>query len=396
MPKFLSVLVFLPIFLFADQIVSREGDIVTVVASGEYIMGDSDSRKESRNMALAQAKTNASEVAGTYIESNFESITQQINGENVDKVTKKELRSFSAAILQNEITNENLELLANQTTVYKISIKAKIDLSTLRERVKQIGEDKAKKDQIADLEKKNKELASTIEKLSQQMKVLENSKMVKTDELKALRDEREELFTKIEKNEGAVKLVFEKGSISNEYQERKDKVNYIVSVINDAMKKHLSKYVKISIEKPKIIEEKNNIYILEFETSWAFDMKGFKAFLDSKDVKVYFDNRGDTGRMLIDNEYYQVIYDLLLQQMSEYRACIMFRFPNEKIQIPLFENGSNIFTLSNHPRDTIQFTLTKKQLENFSDVNAIIETEIGNESSDFSGECGLAEFWGRG
>lgn len=239
----------------ADQIVSREGDIVTVIASGEYIMGDSDNRKEARTMALTQAKTNASEVAGTYIESNFESVTKQTNGTTVDKVTKQELRSFSAAILQSEITNDTMEMLANKTTVYKVSIKARIDLATLRERVKQLGEDNAKKDRLMGLEKENKDLSSALEKLSGQMRTLENSKSVKPEEIRELREARDRLFTKLEKNEAATKVVFEKGSVLNEYQQKIADVDEAIDYIQNTFIKSLSKYASISIAKPRFINK---------------------------------------------------------------------------------------------------------------------------------------------
>lgn len=247
------LLLMIAISLFsADQIVSREGDVVTVIASGEYIMGDSDNRKEARTMALTQAKVNASEVAGTYIESNFESVIKQTNDSQVDKVTKQELRSFSAAILQSEITNDIMEMLANKTTVYKITIKAKIDLATLRERVKQIGEDKTKKDRLIGLEKENSVLTSALQKLSEQMRDLEKRKSVKPEEVRALRDERERLFAKIEKNEGAVKLIFDKKIVLNEYQQRKATLEDLKYFISNELFKDLSQKVKISIDKPKI------------------------------------------------------------------------------------------------------------------------------------------------
>ncbi len=256
MSKIFFILVLMVSSLFsADQIVSREGDIVTVIASGEYIMGDSDNRKEARMMALTQAKINASEVAGTYIESNFESVTKQINGDTVDKVTKQELRSFSAAILQSEITNDTMEMLANKTTVYKVAIKARIDLGTLRERVKQLGEDKAKKDRLMGLEKENKDLSSALEKLSGQMRTLENAKSVKPEEIKVLRDERERLFTKIEKNEGATKVIFEKGSIQSEYEQKIAEVNEAIDFIDNNFIKKMSQHAIIHIDKPEITSE---------------------------------------------------------------------------------------------------------------------------------------------
>lgn len=257
---FVLVVLLVTTCVYADQIVSRYGDIVTVVASGEYIMGDSDNRKEARMMALTQAKTNASEVAGTYIESNFESVTKQINGDSIDKVTKQELRSFSAAILQSEITHDNMEMLVNKTTVYKVSIKARIDLATLRERVKQLGEDKAKKDRLIALEIENKDLSSALEKLSRQMRTLENAKSIKPEEIKVLRDERERLLTKIEKNEGAAKFVFEKGSIQNEYERKIAEVDEAIDMIDNNFIKKLSKHAIINVNKPKITSVSDSHY----------------------------------------------------------------------------------------------------------------------------------------
>jgi hypothetical protein len=371
--------------LSADQIVSRDGDIVTVIASGEYIMGDSDNRKESRTMALTQAKINASEVAGTYIESNFESITQQIDANTVNKVTKQELKSFSAGILQNEIMQDTMEMLADKSTIYKVTIKAKIDLAILRERVKQLGDDKAKKDRLLSLERENQKLSSTLEKLSEQMRTLENAKSVKPEEIKALHDERESLFTKIEKNEGATKLVFEKGAILNEYQQKVATATEIANVVNNLFDKHLSEYATVSIGKPKIISQDGNMYKLEFDYSVNFDIEkmAYKLRKNSINVDSYY-----AAYLAFDYDYYNDlgIYDILEKLIPPHRAYIVFSLPNGQVREGLY-NGSELGCLSydrsillvdKYSSNRITFEVSEEQLSTFSEITSTIEVEKDN------------------
>lgn len=376
--------------LSADQIVSREGDIVTVVASGEYIMGDSDNRKEARTMALTQAKTNASEVAGTYIESNFESVTKQTNGDTVDKVTKQELRSFSAAILQSEITNDTMEMLANKTTVYKVSIKARIDLATLRERVKQLGEDKAKKDRLIGLEKENKDLSFALEKLSEQMRTLESAKLIKPEEIRALREERDRLFTKLEKNEGATKLVFEKGSVLNEYQERVAKATEIANEVNAIFDNHLSEYVKVNIGKPKIVSQTANMFTLQFESSASFDMEKFlqsKAMVGSS-LHLQIDSK--KRNLYLNYKFYEdsgIDTKILRDLVHVYVVDVVFLLPDGAERRPLFSHCAhdgdridglgliNLSYYSGRESENITFKMTQDQLSQFSEINVEIDVQ---------------------
>lgn len=387
--------------LSADQIVSRDGDMVTVIASGEYIMGDSDNRKESRTMALTQAKINASEVAGTYIESNFESITQRIDGNTVDKVTKQELRSFSAAILQSEITNDTMEMLANKTTVYKVSIKARIDLATLRERVKQLGEDKAKKDRLIGLEKENQDLSSALKKLSSQMRTLENSKSVKPEEIKALRDERDRLFTKIEKNEGATKLVFEKGSVSNEYQQKLAMATEIAQVVNDLFDNHLSEYVTVNIEKPKVVGKNGNMFILQFKSSGHLDVEKIADKLRGSGIHVnpkqamggdrfaQFNLNGNSKKELnLDYNYYKQlgIDEILGKLIPQHSGSIVFLLPNNEERKYLFRKSHfplALFTQSCNTNYayTIEFEISQEQLNTLTEITSKIE--VKEDNSDY-------------
>lgn len=376
--------------LSADQIVSRDGDIVTVIASGEYIMGDSDNRKESRTMALTQAKINASEVAGTYIESNFESITQQIDGNTVDKVTKQELKSFSAGILQNEITQDTMEMLADKSTIYKVAIKAKIDLAILRERVKQIGEDKAKKDRLLSLERENQKLSSTLEKLSIQIRTLENTKSIQPEKLRVLRDERESLFTKIEKNEGATKLVFEKGIVLNEYQQKIATATEIANVVNNLFDKHLSEYVTVNIGKPRIISQDGNMYTLEFECSGNLNVEKIADKLRENSIHVNLQKDYNKAVLALDYNYYKEleIYDILRQLIPNHSGSIVFSLPNGQVRKYLFRrpDGDALFSQScnTNYQYSIQFEVSQKQLSTFSEITSTIEVKKDNSDRGYA------------
>lgn len=378
---FLAGILFSTLFS-ADQIVSREGDIVTVVASGEYIMGDSDNRKEARTMALTQAKTNASEVAGTYIESNFELVTKQTNGDTVDKVTKQELRSFSAAILQSEITNDTMEMLANKTTVYKVSIKARIDLATLRERVKQLGEDKAKKDRLLGLEKENQELSSALQKLSVQMRTLENTKSVKPEEIKALRDERDRLFTKLEKNEGAIKLVFEKGSIQTEYDQKVEIAKNVYETIDDTVYKHIADFITIVFDKPKVVDEDGVRYLLKINYRWEIDNHKVIDTLKKNSIQT---SDHDTDIALDSREYDETVRNLLDKRFRKdgRDICLLFSLPGIENEVRVGKMSGtdgmyrpNIFHSFSRfgygERSSINFIVTKEQMIMMDAVEAKI------------------------
>jgi hypothetical protein len=215
----IALALFLTAPIFAvDGMVSKNGNIVEVLSGGEYVMGDNDSKKDARQYALMQAKVSASEIAGTYIESNFEQIVDS-SGKNI---SRHELKSFSASILQVQVLSDDFEMLTNKTTICKIQIKATIDLSVLQERIKQLGEDKTKKEKIVTLQDENKDLLERMQKLASQLRTLENIKAIKPEEIRVLRDERESLMAKFQSNEsGAARLVLEKNSLADKYANAK-------------------------------------------------------------------------------------------------------------------------------------------------------------------------------
>src|SRR5438105_736806 len=69
-----------------------------IQASGEYRMGDNDTRGNARLVALEEAKRNALEQAGTYLESRTEVKNMTLSSD--------ELRAYAAGILKVNVTSD--------------------------------------------------------------------------------------------------------------------------------------------------------------------------------------------------------------------------------------------------------------------------------------------------
>jgi hypothetical protein len=93
-------------------------ELRTITATGEYRMGDHDTRADAKRLALLDAKRLALEQAGTYIES----ITQVKNFD----LTKEEIRACTAGIV--EVTEQATRItLEGETTVVRVAVTVNID-----------------------------------------------------------------------------------------------------------------------------------------------------------------------------------------------------------------------------------------------------------------------------
>jgi tetratricopeptide (TPR) repeat protein len=97
-----------------------------VTADGKYVMGDLDSKKDAKTLALMEAKRIALEKAGTYIESISEVRNYQL--------TKDQINSLAAGIMSVEVLKEDWKMFG-ESMVLLISIRATIDTSNLKTRV---------------------------------------------------------------------------------------------------------------------------------------------------------------------------------------------------------------------------------------------------------------------
>src|SRR5437016_13807568 len=97
---------------------NADAEIRTITATGEYRMGDNDSRSDAKRLALLDAKRLALEQAGTYIES----ITEV---ENFD-LSKEEIRAYTAGIVE-VVEQPTRTTMEGATTVVRVDVTVKID-----------------------------------------------------------------------------------------------------------------------------------------------------------------------------------------------------------------------------------------------------------------------------
>ena len=236
-----------------------------VEAVGEYVMGDSDTKLEARRIALEQAKRSAVEQIGTYLESE----TIVLN----DVLTKDEIRIYTAAVLKTTVLSEDLAILENKSTVFRIKIKANVDVGVLDKKIKEIKEDSQRKAQLALLQTENTKLLKELDTLSSQLKTGNGAGT------KKLREERENLFAKLDNNENAIQITFEKGTLlslamKNEdtlAQEKKDVDDFFQMIADNVKFKLGEPQIKLVGDKAELVVDvsyeiydiPNIIYILK-------------------------------------------------------------------------------------------------------------------------------------
>ena len=164
-------------------------------------MGDRDTKADARRIALEHAKLLAVEQIGTYLES--ETVVQK------SQVTKDEIRTYASAIVKTKVLSENISLLENKTTIFRINIKANVDIGILEKKINEIKSDNKRRDQIASLQIENIRLLNELENLSTKLK------SEKAGQYRNLINERENVLEKIVKNQNSLSIAFEKGTLLN-------------------------------------------------------------------------------------------------------------------------------------------------------------------------------------
>lgn len=241
-----------------------------VETTGEYVMGDQDTKVDARRIALEHAKLLAVEQIGTYLESE----TTVKNGQ----VTKDEIRTYASAIVKTTVLSENISLLENKTTIFQLKIRASVDIGALEIKVNEIKTNVKRKEKIAALQSENLRLIKELERLSAKLK------NEKAEEYRSLRQERENLFDKLEKNQNSIRIAFEKGTFLNLALEGKAKLEEDKNKIDDALK-FISDNVKLTVGEPKIIYKGNSADLM-IDVKWQIEdmdevknkMEAFYAF----------------------------------------------------------------------------------------------------------------------
>ena len=132
-----------------------------VVSEGKYVMGDLDSKKDAKALALIEAKRLALEQAGTYIASSTEVKNFQLS--------KDQINTLASGIMSVEILKEDWKL-SGENMVVTIQIRATIDTSNLKDKISKMQEGensenyKEIQNQLASLQKELSELKAQRQK----------------------------------------------------------------------------------------------------------------------------------------------------------------------------------------------------------------------------------------
>jgi tetratricopeptide (TPR) repeat protein len=118
---------------------NAHAEIKVIEADSVYIMGDNDSKVNSRRIATQEAKRKALELAGTYVES----LTIVRNFQ----LTRDDVKAYSAGILETDVVAEQMRGTTEHPEIY-IRAKCTIDTDVLAARISRYRENEDLKEQL--------------------------------------------------------------------------------------------------------------------------------------------------------------------------------------------------------------------------------------------------------
>jgi tetratricopeptide (TPR) repeat protein len=147
--------------------VSAIGEIHTITHTVKQTFGGSQSPDDARISAIAKAKREALEVAGTYIESL--PVVQN------SKVEKDEILVLAAGVLKVEVLSQK-NYASDDAFGIEIIVNVVVDTSVLEERVKKLLQDRTHLTQLKDTQKREKELLKKVAQLEEENRRLSANK----------------------------------------------------------------------------------------------------------------------------------------------------------------------------------------------------------------------------
>jgi hypothetical protein len=223
-----------------------------VETTGEYVMGDRDTKADARRIALEHAKLLAVEQIGTYLES--ETIVRD------SQVTKDEIRTYASAIVKTVVISEDVKLLQNKTTIFSLNIRANVDISVLEKKIKEIKSDSKRSQQISSLQLENIRLLKELESLSTRLKG------ETAGQYRNLIQDRESVLEKLEKNQNSIRIAFEKGTLLNLALKARNETEEYKRNIDDAIQ-FIADNTVVTLGEPQI-RNKGNKSDLIINAEW--------------------------------------------------------------------------------------------------------------------------------
>lgn len=161
-------------------------NIRVVRASGEYRMGDHDTRADAIRLAVEAAKRDALEQVATYLES----VTEM---KNMD-VTRDDIRTYTAGIvmvLDQMITTK----LEGESVIMRADLTAQVDPDEVAQAIQALRENESAKTELAALRTETDQLHQQLDAANQAL-----ATAVSPEQVQALSQERQDLLNQLQAN----------------------------------------------------------------------------------------------------------------------------------------------------------------------------------------------------
>ncbi len=135
-------------------------DMLVITTEGTAFLGSGITEDDAKKIAINDAKRNALEQAGTYLESHTEVLNYTL--------VKDELITYTGGLLKVNILNEKRALI-NDMFAFKVDIEATVDTRLLNQRIEEIRHDYSLKKMLESAREKNKKLEARIAELQASM-----------------------------------------------------------------------------------------------------------------------------------------------------------------------------------------------------------------------------------
>ncbi len=159
-------------------------EVRTITATGEYRMGDNDTRTDAKRLALLDAKRLALEKTGTYLEG----VTEVKNLQ----VTKDEIRTYTAGVVE-VVEQETRSAMEGETTVVRVDVTVKIDPAAVARQIEALRKNEHAQEELRHVREEADRLRQEVEAKTKELAALKS----KTD-AESLLKEREQAFAKLD------------------------------------------------------------------------------------------------------------------------------------------------------------------------------------------------------
>jgi predicted component of type VI protein secretion system len=157
-----------------------------VTASGEYRMGDHDTRADAVRLAIEDAKRQALEQVATYLES----VTEV---KNLD-VTRDDIRTYTAGVVM--VLNQQVSTrLEGETVVIQADLTAQVDPNEVAQAITALRENESAKQELVALRAETDQLHQQLDAANQAL-----TTAVSPDQVQTLNQQRQDLLNQLQTN----------------------------------------------------------------------------------------------------------------------------------------------------------------------------------------------------